>query len=215
MLKTKIKASAVTNLTDARYFAAWEAEWLGFCLDPMSPDYVDPKLVAAIQEWVDGVKIVGEFGMQSAEEIQQQVTELELDAVQLSPFADGDLRSSLSDLDLLQEIVVQADKSFSELETELEAAQAQAEVFLLNFGASGISWNDIKEGRPVSTDNLANLCDQFPVLLGMNWETSQVPEILDSVTPLGIFVRGGEEEKIGYKSYDELDELFELLEVFS
>jgi len=37
--------------------------------------------------------------------------------------------------------------------------------------------------------------------------------LLTEVNPTGIVLRGGEEEKVGYKSYDELDVIFEWLEV--
>ena len=38
---------------------------------------------------------------------------------------------------------------------------------------------------------------------------------VEELAPLGLSVRGGAEEKVGYKSFDELDDLFELLEVES
>ena len=49
MLKTKVKASSITNLTDARYFAAWGVNWLGFDLRQGSDTYVQPQLVHAIK----------------------------------------------------------------------------------------------------------------------------------------------------------------------
>ncbi len=82
MLRTKVKASSVTNLTDARYFAAWEVYWLGFDLDPHSERHVSPTAFEAIREWVDGVEVTGEFNLQSPEEIREAVEVLRLDAVQ-------------------------------------------------------------------------------------------------------------------------------------
>jgi len=37
-------------------------------------------------------------------------------------------------------------------------------------------------------------------------------EILTEINPIGITIRGGEEEKVGVKSFEEVDELFEMLE---
>ena len=68
MLKVKVKAGSITNLTDARYFAAREAEWLSFPLGE-GAGMIEPIKVKAIAEWVDGVKIVGEFNFSSPEEI--------------------------------------------------------------------------------------------------------------------------------------------------
>jgi len=50
MLKIKVKASQITNLTDARYFAAWEVEWLGFNFDEGSAHYIPPVEMKAIKE---------------------------------------------------------------------------------------------------------------------------------------------------------------------
>ena len=95
MLKTNVKASSVTNLTDARYFAAWEVAWLGFNFDAGSDRYIQPQLMKAIREWVDGVKAVGEFNMQAPEEIRAAAELLALDAVQVGMFTDLSALDSL------------------------------------------------------------------------------------------------------------------------
>ncbi|MCB0707458.1 MAG: N-(5'-phosphoribosyl)anthranilate isomerase [Saprospiraceae bacterium] len=213
MLQTKVKASSVSNLTDARYFAAWDVDWLGFCLDENAPDYVSPPTLRAFREWVDGPAIVGEFGLQSLEEILELATDLELDAIQLGPFADHSIRAGLREWFVIQEVVVSADTSWSDLESQLEEMAGEAGLFLLNLDSNRISLDDLKQGRPFSDIALKELCDRFPILLGMNWRVTEVPSILETLSPEGIYVRGGEEEKVGFKSFDELDDLFELLEV--
>ena len=62
MLKLKIKANDITNLTDARYFAAKEATWLTFNFVEKTPTYIEPMTARAIFEWVEGVEIVGSAG---------------------------------------------------------------------------------------------------------------------------------------------------------
>jgi phosphoribosylanthranilate isomerase len=47
-----IKASRVTNLTDARYFAARGASYIGFNLEEGTEDYLDPIYMKAIKEWL-------------------------------------------------------------------------------------------------------------------------------------------------------------------
>ena len=54
MLKAKIKISQITNLTDARYFAAWGVDFLGFDINPESEHFSSPSIVAEISEWVEG-----------------------------------------------------------------------------------------------------------------------------------------------------------------
>ncbi|MCB0588954.1 MAG: N-(5'-phosphoribosyl)anthranilate isomerase, partial [Phaeodactylibacter sp.] len=57
------------------------------------------------------------------------------------------------------------------------------------------------------------LCREYPVILSLDFNPETLQEALESLNLYGINVRGGEEEKTGFKSFDELDELFEALEI--
>lgn len=135
MLKTKVKASAVTNLTDARYFAAWEVEWLGFNLDTGAADYIPPANMEAIREWVDGVKILGEFNLQATDEILGAVDMLKLDAVQVGMFADLQTLKALheAEVPVIQEMVVQDLSELNAIETQMKANEDQVQYFVLDF----------------------------------------------------------------------------------
>jgi phosphoribosylanthranilate isomerase len=211
MLKTKVKASSITNLTDARYFAAWEVEWLGFNLEAGSEDYIEPKTMNAIKEWVDGVKIVGEFNLPDIETVKSAKEVLEIEQVQVGPFTDYNTLKSISELlPVMQEIVVEKDTSLDSLRPIFDQNADLVEVFILNFDKNGISWAFIQENL---LDELKELTQEHPVLLSLNFDEKNIDSILEELQPLGINVKGGEEEKVGYKSYDELDEIFEKIEV--
>lgn len=211
MLKTKIKASAITNLTDARYFAAWDIEWMGFSLDPGSDHFVDPNTVHAIKEWVEGPQITGEFNLQSAADIQSLVENLNLDAIQVGPFTPVETLMELdTEVPVIKEIVFELATQASEVETILEAHAAQCAYFLFNFDSNGLGLNNL----PVAASWLQEMCAEYPILLSMADLNEQLGTILDDFQPAGLSVRGGEEEKVGYKSFDELDDLFEALETF-
>ena len=107
MLKTKIKACAVTNLTDARYFEAREVEWLGFRLDGDPINGISLLAAKAIAEWVDGVKIVGEFDFVTADEIREVATHLHFDAVQVGMFTPVHELEQLEGVSIIQEVVVE------------------------------------------------------------------------------------------------------------
>lgn len=213
MLKTKIKASSITNLTDARYFAAWEAEWLGFNLDPGTENYVSPATVQAMKEWVDGVKIVGEFNKQEARDILTSVDILGLDAVQLGTFASLETLQALhaKEVPVLQEFVVEEWHDLSALAIQMEARSGLAAYFLLDFAKNGLSWAAAKSNVLAE---LRQLAEDFPLLLNLPFPASEVEEVLEQTGAAGFSVQGGEEEKVGFKSFDELDDLFEALEVF-
>jgi len=83
MLNRQVKASAISNLTDARYFAAWHVDWLGFKFEEQESDAISPHEVMAIQEWIEGPKIVGEFQDLSAAEILDLAKHCDLDVLEV------------------------------------------------------------------------------------------------------------------------------------
>ena len=213
MLKTKVKASSVTNLTDARYFAAWDVEWLGFNFDTGSEGYIQPQAMQAIKEWVDGVKIIGEFSLQPFEEILSAADLLELDGVQLGPFTPSDTLRALheNEAPILLEAVVEEAGKLEEATAGFAAMAPYVEAFILNFDKNGISWKSLQGG---TLKYLMELCLDYPVILSLDFDAGTLEEALESLQLYGINVRGGAEEKVGFKSFDELDELFEALEIY-
>lgn len=213
MLKLPIKASRIANLTDARYFAAWEVEWLGFCLDQSAEYFLQAQEVMAIKEWITGPQIVGEFGWQAPEEIIEIARLLQLDAVQVGPLMTPDQLLALKDLTLLQEWIIEPGTSPEELRKHLTAATPAVDLFLLNFSQNATTWSAIQASTSFGVEDLAGLCRDFPILLDWSIPAAELESALEEVQPKGLSLQGGVEEKVGVKSFDELDELLEVLEV--
>jgi len=211
MLKTNILASSITNLTDARYFAAWEVEWLGFNFDEVAADFIPPQGMKAIRDWVAGVKIIGCFGSQSLVEIETATELLELDAVQLGMLSDLETTRKLS-VPVIKEIVVGKVASAENLTREIEIFAPYCTAFLLNFAKNGICWKDLCTSKVLPSSFLKTLCQQYEILLDIDLSIKILKEMLPYLQPYGILLKGGVEEKTGFKSFDELDEIFEWLE---
>jgi phosphoribosylanthranilate isomerase len=79
----KLKFSEIKNLSDARYASGMWADFIGFCFDPSSPSYIEPNKAKEIISWISGPAIVGEFGNQPPEWIQDFVTSFQLKVVQI------------------------------------------------------------------------------------------------------------------------------------
>lgn len=215
MLKTKVKAGSITNLTDARYFAAWEAEWLGFNFDQGAEDYISVQNAIAIKEWVDGVKIVGEFSnIHTAEDINQAIKLVDLDAVQLGMLSDTQLALNVDNVPIIKQFIVQDSTTAQDIEEHFSEFASCAAMFLLDFTKSDISWADINQNKGISKDFLKNLCQEFKIIIAIDFSGDMIDEFLEEIHPHGISVKGGAEEKIGFKSFDELDEVFETIEIF-
>lgn len=196
-----IKASAITNLTDARYFAAKEVHFLGFNLEAGTPGYLDPMYMKAIREWIQGPKITGEFVRTPAAVVREAALFYGLDTVQVT---QTDNLALLEGLEVILAVKVNAE--IAAMEAIFRAA-AQAHYFLLDFTA-------LPHAISLLLENAAawkQLFAAYPVLLHVDAPASELSMLIETLHPAGLALRGGEEELVGIKSFEEIDAVFESL----
>lgn len=186
-VKTKIKISSVNNLTDARYFAAWGVEFLGFDINPESPAFISPPLFKDISEWVEGPQIVLEAGKIEDEDwlhiyLEQNPASIIQWEYGYGPnesfngFEVSNLHSRNDNL-RSENIVIQSAAAITAFSTEdLQYLSA------------------IRISRSIYLD-VPFLHEEWDDFMNLNL--------------YGLVLRGGLEEKTGFKSYDELDLIFE------
>ena len=211
MLKTKVKASQVTNLTDGRYFAAWEVEWVGFNFELGTDTYVDIQKMKEIRNWLEGPKFVGEFGLTNAETIRETATFLELDFVQINHFTEVEVIKAIADIPIIKEVLVLKDMDNSNIQDTIRTFNPYVQHFLLDFTKNGISWEEIKNGEYLDFNILKQICQEFSIILSVDLTTDNLTEVMETLNPYGLNLTGGEEEKVGYKSFDDIDEIIEAL----
>ena len=192
-----IKASRITNLTDARYFAAKEVDFLGFNLEEGTEGYLDPMYMKAIREWVAGPKIVGEFSRSSLDYVREAAAFFGLDAVQVTT-------DSVSQLAVLEGLDVILESGENEPGFFREAAPFVS-FFLMKMNA-GLqnSWTE-------QIQFLKTICAEYPVLLQTDAVAGQLSDMLEVIKPAGLSLVGGGEETVGVKSFDEIEAIFEAL----
>ena len=213
MLTTTVKASSVSNLTDARYFAAWHVEWLGFDLTASGLETLPLTQVKEIKDWIEGPKIVGELEVLDLEESQQIINFLELECIQVGMHTPVEYFNSLTVSTIIKEVIIEPTTTYSSLKQHLDTYFDYVDYFLIDFNKNNINWISLKEGRANLTRNeLKELCSQYEILLNIDYTDKNTKEIVEEINPVGIIVKGGVEEKVGFKSFDELDEIFESLE---
>lgn len=207
MLKTKVKASDITNLTDARYFAALEVAWLSFNLQAGTPSSIELGDFMAIKEWVEGPTIVGAFDFQETEYIQAAIQQLELKAIQLGHFAPIAQVMALQGTPILKEIMIENALNQDEIQEHLFMYKSYVDVFILK---GSVAWKDIQNSRS-EIAFLKKICSDYRIIIDFQFEAAEVEALLTAIEPEGISVKGGEEEAVGIKSFDELDDLFDNL----
>ncbi|QDK79076.1 N-(5'-phosphoribosyl)anthranilate isomerase [Spirosoma sp. KCTC 42546] len=202
-LKTLVKISNVTNLSDARYCAGMGVDMLGFSMDADSPDYIEPKKFDEIRGWVAGVQIVGETTSTDPEVIEQLLDTYKPDILQVNESA---LLSYLSTF--TKPLILHVDLS------QLTLDQLDT---LFQTGVAGADYILLESNSPLHLDDelkttLQRLAARYPILLGIGVSAENVHELLAELSVQGIALSGGDEERPGNKEFGELMDILEAIE---
>jgi phosphoribosylanthranilate isomerase len=196
MLRTRVYAGPVFNLTDARYFASYGADWLGFDFNPDSPAYLSPEQAVEIKGWLHGVRCIGEFGGQDADNIEGMAGFAQLDGI-LLPADQAHLAERLPDLPLL----VQASPEIPDF--ALATLPAQTEAIVL----------DLREWPSAEwPEQVARFAEHAPVLVDLAVPAEELLATLEQIDASGIRLRGGAEVQVGMKRFEALDAFMGVLE---
>jgi phosphoribosylanthranilate isomerase len=211
-LKTSVQASSISNLTDARYFAAWGVEWIGFSLEVGNAAYLAPKDAQEIKDWVVGPKFIGEFGFgQDKDTILEVIELLKLDAIELSMFCADELAASLEGITIFKSWKV---NEATPLEEVLELAKNSTNIayHIFDFSGSNLTIDTLTNADQWSTFEL--FIQENPSYIRIGGTVSALTDFAEHSAIEGLSLIGGEEESVGVKAFDELDEIFELLEAW-
>jgi phosphoribosylanthranilate isomerase len=159
----------------------------------------------AIREWVTGPRIVGEFSRLPAAHVAAAAEFFGLDVVQLS--AENHLAnlSALAHLELILTVDARMDKAV--VEQIFRGAAPYVSCILLDFFEIG-DWESILYK---DMDFWNELFELRPTLLQANLSAVQLPQLFNKTNLAGLSIVGGEEEQVGVKSFDQIEELFEAL----
>jgi phosphoribosylanthranilate isomerase len=203
----KIKADGITNLTDARYFAAKEVKWLSFNFTEGAPDYINPSVAKAIAAWVEGVEVVGKWTRLSVSEINEWAKLLNLNIVQIDDFAISSDKPPL-EVAVLKRFVVSSFENLDALRREMQDLASLVVAFELDF--EPLNWQDLETNFVLQ--DLKKLARDFKIIFKMNIQPNEIESFKSEIQPYGLTICGGEEEQVGVKSFDELDAIFDILE---
>ena len=199
-LKTLVKISRVNNLSDARYCAGMGVEMMGFNLSENFEDRIAPDLFNAMTEWVSGVEFVGEIYGNRIPDLGDYVgiTRLQVQDPELIPAAKE------TGLPLLYRIHLDQVEAEGEIVPLLDRIQLDIEYFLLEAEYAkldGISYQMVK-----------NMSERYPVILGFGFDRENICEIIRELPVKGVALYGGQEIRPGYRDFDEMADILEVLE---
>lgn len=191
-------ARRIANLTDARYFAAKEVQWLFFNLEAGTPGYLDPVYMQAMREWVEGPLIGAEFEHTPAAVINEAVAFYRLDGVAVPV---------TTDIDALNAAVILVKIALDHPDIAAVMAQYAEKVtaWIIELPAGTSSWMEAAE-------TVQPMTELYQIALQYNASAEEVADVVSCVAPWGLGFAGGEEEAVGVKSFDELELIFDTLE---
>jgi phosphoribosylanthranilate isomerase len=177
MLDRKIIAQNITNLTDARYFAAWGIEYVSFNMIAGSPYAMTKEDIEEIKEWLEGPRVL-----------------IETKALEFDELGEGLILDNIySSMPLSQEVFFRT--SASELFKGLPSGK-----YIIK-ATDRTEFDKILALNPSELQGLDIYLDITDLQIDKN----------DDLGPYGLVIQGGDEEKPGVKSFDELDDLYDLL----
>ncbi|MAD59740.1 MAG: hypothetical protein CMB81_05365 [Flammeovirgaceae bacterium] len=83
-LKYFVYVSSVNNLSDARYCSGMFVDFIGFNFDENSKNHITIEKFNEIKNWINGPKIVGEFGNSSWSHTQDYLSKVNVDYVSVN-----------------------------------------------------------------------------------------------------------------------------------
>ena len=212
MLKKIVKASSVSNLTDARYFAAWHVDWLGFDLTLQGLNVLPLQEVKEIKDWIEGPKTVGEIDLLDVSDSQQLIDYLALAYIQVGMNTPIEYLKSINVSSIIMEVIIEPTTTYKELERYLDLYFDYVDYYMLDFEKNKLDWTWLENNNKFNKEQLKAICQRYDLFLNINFEPTNIEAIIERLAPYGICLKGGVEEKTGFKSFEELDNLLELLE---
>lgn len=191
-LKTVVKVGNISNLSDARYCAGMGVDFLGFRVHASDPNYVAPDTFQEFRGWFSGPKVVAE--------LYGTTTPAELTAA-IEAYSPDYLEVGLSEIDL----ALATDKPLILTITQDEYKANKTKIDMLGDRIEYLHLNGIN-----SVDQINPIFQNSKTLVqaeGIPTET-----INHLISKNGIALSGSSEDKPGFKTYDGLAEILELLE---
>ena len=185
----QLKISSITNLTDARFFSAIGAHYLGFNFDVLNENNISIAQAKEIIQWLHEPVIIGEFGKhQTKEEIEFIAKQMELNEIQI-PIGHPQKNELAFDkflvLDDIKSIIP------NPLSTDFYVIKI--------------------ESKEIDNPELKNFISTHKVFMETDFTKDNIQQIIETLQPYGIQITCKKEEKAGFSFVDEYAELLEMI----
>ncbi len=197
-LKTFVKISNVSNLSDARYCAGMMVDVIGFNIDPTSDSFVSESDFGEITDWVAGVEFAGEFHNATEDQIRETVKKYPIDYIEINNL-DMVEQIGLLGKPLIVRLSINSREKLDNLKSTLSYLDELAKIVILKSDNSAI-FEEIDTLIGFYNGNLK-------ILKGYDIDTTN-----NLAKFPGLALEASEEERPGFKDYGQIMDVLELIE---
>jgi phosphoribosylanthranilate isomerase len=199
-LKKLIKLNSVNNLSDARYAAGMEVQWIGFQVQQGMDRLVDVTTYDAITSWVAGPIFIAEVihlnneVFQFIESNYQSISTIQFQTVD----PNFDFNKSFN---FIQHIEIE---SADQLELEIKNKKN------LSIHQISVSFKQTDAWKSI-TEFIKSCNEQYNILWNISIDVNDLP-LIDSIGIQKMGLSGGTETRPGWMNIDSLIDIIESLE---
>jgi len=190
-MSKKLLITDITNLTDARYFAALDVAYLGFSVEQSNPLFIGETAISEIMNWTEGPALAVETGLESEKDLDA-LSSIEPELVIVPPFA------SLEPNNIFATAKIHVVENEIVIDTEYTH-------HIIDFYSNSIKIDDTWK------EQLTSLSQKYSLYIKPLPQVEEVKSILKIEDVEGIVLMGSEEEEVGLKSFEEVDDIMDLL----
>lgn len=194
--------NSVNNLSDARYATGMGVEFMGFDVEASSGRYVSPDLFKAITAWLSGVKTVTEVSILTPAVLTIIQEQYQPDFIQFES-VQGISQSDLAELPCIQKIIIPTGQEVKIFNNLGQYIFSEANYVLLEL-ADWTNWTEFQE-------IIKDINTTYPVIWSLPIE-KQDAGLIQKIELKGISLKGGDEQRPGWKDLDQLIDILEALE---
>jgi phosphoribosylanthranilate isomerase len=199
-LKSKVLVYEINNLSDARYCAGMGVDMLGFCINKESEKFQTPEKIKEMISWVSGSAIVLETGVLNTESLDA-IELIQPDYLLISQEDYKNSNQNITQIPIIQKLQIGA-SFYGNIENHLIE---DADLYLLE--------NNSLDSTSSIHNELMALCKKKNIILGFGIHPDTIDSIIEDIKPSAIALKGGKEISPGLKSFDELADILEILEI--
>jgi len=201
-LSTKIIATEINNLSDARYFSAFPVDWLTFVCNPSSTKTLSVERIQEIVTWIEGPKIALDVRGCSQQTVEQLFSSFAANGIIVD--ATQQLSAEIREqVDVFTTIYLTAINTLERLEVSL-ATLTIGDSLILDFSLNDVDLEQLFHPR------FKHLVSDFDVYVQAPLNVKDVSRFLE-LNLSGLALQSGHEEKVGIRSFDDVQDLMEEL----